>query len=69
MNTAKLPFPLPASLSGVGDSEQGRAWLAELPLLLRGASEEWQLELGEPFPDAPRRSPCLRYFVMEARPS
>jgi streptomycin 6-kinase len=52
VNTAKLPFPLPASLNCFGSSEQGRAWLAELPLLLRGASEEWQLELGEPFPDA-----------------
>ena len=52
MNTAELPFPLPASLNRFGDSEQGRAWLAELPLLLHGASEEWQLELDEPFPDA-----------------
>jgi streptomycin 6-kinase len=48
----KLPFPLPERLIGFGRSEEGRAWLAELPLLLRRTTEEWQLELGEPFPDA-----------------
>jgi streptomycin 6-kinase len=52
VNTVKLPFPLPASLIGFGDSEEGRAWLAALPILLQGASEEWQLELGAPFLDA-----------------
>jgi streptomycin 6-kinase len=52
VNTVKLPFPLPQSLIGFGESDEGRAWLAELPLLLHGATKEWQLELGAPFPDA-----------------
>ena len=51
-NSAKLPFPLQQSLAGFRGSAEGRAWLAELPLLLRERAEAWQLELGEPYPDA-----------------
>jgi streptomycin 6-kinase len=51
-NTANLPFPPPQSLEGFGSSEEGRAWLARLPSLLRECVDQWQLELGDPFPDA-----------------
>jgi streptomycin 6-kinase len=43
---------LPAGLEWMRGSEQGRAWLADLPRLVRECSEEWSLELGEPFPYA-----------------
>jgi streptomycin 6-kinase len=33
-------------------TEAGRAWLADVPSLVRECAEEWSLELGEPFPYA-----------------
>jgi streptomycin 6-kinase len=33
-------------------SEAGRAWLSEVPRLVRECAEEWSLDLGEPFPYA-----------------
>jgi len=33
-------------------SEEGRAWLAEVPRLVRECAEEWSLELEDPFPYA-----------------
>ena len=33
-------------------TEAGRAWLADVPRLVRECAEEWSLEVGEPFPDA-----------------
>jgi streptomycin 6-kinase len=43
---------LPASLDWLRGSEEGRAWLAELPRLVDECAEAWSLELGEPFPYA-----------------
>jgi streptomycin 6-kinase len=43
---------LPASLDWLRGSEEGRAWLAQLPKLADECAEAWSLELGEPFPYA-----------------
>src|SRR5437773_11872815 len=33
-------------------TDAGRAWLAALPRLLHESADHWQLEIGDPFPDA-----------------
>jgi streptomycin 6-kinase len=39
-------------LWGIGASDDGRAWLADLPRLVERCVERWSLTVGEPFPGA-----------------
>lgn len=43
---------IPASLSWIGGTPEGREWLERLPVSLAGASRRWSLQLGQPFADA-----------------
>ena len=59
--TRRLPHPLPDALRAIGEDVSGRAWLDRLPGLLDEVAEQWQLRLGEAFPDA-SASLTLRAF-------
>ena len=48
MTEPQIPDELPVVLAQQ-HHEEGRAWLARLPTLLRDAAERWDLELGAPF--------------------
>jgi streptomycin 6-kinase len=65
--TRRLPHPLPDGLRGLGEDVSGRAWLELLPGLLDEVAEQWQLRLGDPFPDA-SASLTLRAFRTEGKP-
>jgi streptomycin 6-kinase len=43
---------LPPGLDWLRATEDGSAWLAEVPRLVRECAEQWSLRLGEPFPYA-----------------
>jgi streptomycin 6-kinase len=43
---------LPAGLDWLRGSEEGRAWLDEVPRLVQECAEQWSLRLGAPFPYA-----------------
>jgi streptomycin 6-kinase len=43
---------IPASLSWIGRTPEGRTWLAGLPAAVDRAARRWSLELGRPFADA-----------------
>ena len=43
---------IPASLSWIGRTPEGRAWLEGLPAAVEAAARRWSLELGQPFADA-----------------
>jgi streptomycin 6-kinase len=50
--TRPLPHPLPDGLRAIGEDVPGRVWLELLPSLLDEVTEQWQLRLGDAFPDA-----------------
>jgi streptomycin 6-kinase len=50
--TGRMPEPLPDGVEAIRESPSGRAWVASLPELLDGVAERWQLQVGEPFPEA-----------------
>jgi len=43
---------IPTSLSWIGRTPEGQAWLDRLPVALAEAGHRWSLELGDPFADA-----------------
>jgi streptomycin 6-kinase len=43
---------IPASLSWIGGSPEGRAWLEGLPAAVAEAARRWSLEIEQPFADA-----------------
>jgi streptomycin 6-kinase len=43
---------VPASLSWIGGTPEGQAWLERLPVALAEAGRRWALQLGQPFADA-----------------
>jgi streptomycin 6-kinase len=47
-----LPDPLPGGALALGAVDAGRAWLATLEQVFAEVVENWELEVGEPFPDA-----------------
>ena len=47
-----MPDPLPDSVIAIGVDPAGRAWLAALARVLEETAELWELEVGDPFPDA-----------------
>lgn len=48
-----MPGELPsAGLAWAAATQEGRAWLARLPELVRGCADRWQLTLGHPFDGA-----------------
>jgi streptomycin 6-kinase len=50
--TSRLPDPLPDGLRAIGETASGRAWLAMLPQILDQVAAQWELRVGDPFPDA-----------------
>jgi streptomycin 6-kinase len=48
----RVPEPLPDCVQAIGESASGRAWVASLPDLLDEVAERWQLQVGDPYPDA-----------------
>ena len=50
--TRRMPEPLPEGVEAIRGSASGRAWVASLPGLLDEVADRWQLQVGDPFPDA-----------------
>ena len=65
--TARLPDPLPDGLRELGGHDPGRTWLARLPTLLEEVTENWQLRVGDAFPDA-SASLTVRAFTADGEP-
>jgi streptomycin 6-kinase len=65
--TGQLPNPLPDGTRELGQHESGRGWLDQLPGLLDEVVEQWQLSIGEAFPDA-SASLTLRATTADGEP-